>query len=293
MSRPFDFERLLSLRQPAFRDRDNLYLAEGLRAVLAALDTQATMAALFVAPDLLRHPVGQAVVRRSRRRGLPIISLQPQEYAQLCDAPDPAGIGAVLSQRWLTPDQALAARPDCWLAVEEIRSPGNLGTMIRTCEAANVPGIIVLGRPDAADPYHPGAVRASMGAVVTRSFVRLTGPEFLEWTRRGGYRVFGTDPAGARDYRTVSYRQPVVLVLGNERRGLSSEQAAVCDLNVRIPLSGRTDSLNVAVATGVLLFEVQNQRRPVPRTMAKAVYRPRRSRRAGAPRPAREGHLPD
>ena len=155
--------------------------------------------------------------------------------------------------------------PDaCWIALETIRSPGNLGTILRTCEAVGAAGLILL-RPRGAviDPHDPDVVRASLGAVLSRRLVRATPSELRGWARRSDCVVVGATPKGSHDYRAVSYRRPVVLMLGDERKGLSPRQQALCDVTVRIPMAGRGDSLNVAVAAGVLLYEVQNQRHPM------------------------------
>jgi TrmH family RNA methyltransferase len=113
----------------------------------------------------------------------------------------------------------------------------------------------------ASDPYDPASVRASMGALFSQRFVRTTAEELFAWTRRHHCLLAGTSPAGAADYRAVSYRPPTVLFMGSERKGLPPEHQARCDAVVRIPMVGSSDSLNLAVATSVMLYEIFNQRR--------------------------------
>jgi TrmH family RNA methyltransferase len=141
------------------------------------------------------------------------------------------------------------------VALVEPQDPGNVGTILRTIDAVGASGLILL--EDSVDPYHATAVRASMGVlfwhpVVTASFV-----EFVGWARNGGYHVYGTSAHAERDYREVElYRRPLILLMGSEREGLLDEQAAICEQLVRLPMTGRVTSLNLAVATGVMLYEV-------------------------------------
>jgi TrmH family RNA methyltransferase len=120
-------------------------------------------------------------------------------------------------------------------------------------------GLLLLG--DSADPYDPGAVRASMGALFALRLARATFDEFAAWKRQRACTVVGTSDAAAQDYRAVAYRPPLVLLMGSERQGLSPDQQALCDAVVSIPMVGRSDSLNLAVATGVMLYEIFNQQR--------------------------------
>ena len=135
-----------------------------------------------------------------------------------------------------------------------MQSPGNLGTILRTCEAVGAAGVILLGPQ--ADPYDPSAIRATMGALFAQRLVRATWDEFAAWKRRHGCLLVGTSPSGKIDYRAVAYTPPTVLWMGWERQGLSPEQQALCDVMARIPMAGRSDSLNLAVSTGVMLYEI-------------------------------------
>jgi RNA methyltransferase, TrmH family len=139
-----------------------------------------------------------------------------------------------------------------------VRSPGNLGTILRTCEAVGGAGAILIG--DGIDPYDPATVRATMGAVFSQRFVRTGFRELVGWKRQTGIRLVGTSPLAVKNYRAGDYRGPLILYMGSERKGMSPEHQALCDEMVRIPMVGRADSLNIAVATGVMLYEVFHQR---------------------------------
>jgi TrmH family RNA methyltransferase len=145
------------------------------------------------------------------------------------------------------------------VALSSIQSPGNLGTLLRTADAVGAAGVILLG--DGVDPYDPAAVRASMGAIFSQRFVRASTRELAAWKRRSGALLVGTSPAAPTDYQALTYPPSLVLFMGHERQGLSPEEQALCDELVRIPMVGSSDSLNLAVATSVMLYEVFNQHR--------------------------------
>jgi len=139
------------------------------------------------------------------------------------------------------------------VALDGVQYPGNLGTVLRTAEAVGAEGIVLLDRT--ADPYDPLAVRASLGALFALPLARADFADLVDWARQHGARLVGTSPRAAIDYRAARYARPLVLVLGGERSGLAPARLDACDEVVRIPMSGRGDSLNLAVAAGLLLYE--------------------------------------
>ena len=253
-------QRLRSLQTPKGRAESGCYLIEGIRHVARAIEADAPIEHLFVAPSTLASPLGQKLARRLRQSGTPCAKLAPDIYHRLSLAATPQGIGAVIRQDWLPLGAARPSRGDCWLAAEDVQSPGNLGTMIRTSEAAGAAGIILIGRT--ADPYDPTALRATMGALFTQKLVRTTAREFAAWSTSCRLTLIGSSPSAARDYREVRYRRPVVVLVGGERHGLSSELKSACSSLVRIPIArSGLDSLNVAVAAGILVYEAFYQHR--------------------------------
>jgi TrmH family RNA methyltransferase len=165
-------------------------------------------------------------------------------------------------QRWSRLDDAREPRP-LWLCVETVRSPGNLGSLLRTCAAAGASGLCATSQ--AIELHDPSVVRATMGALFRQRLVRASPEEVRRWADRNGARVVGASPEGRVDYRRLSYRAPTVLVLGGERKGLSDEQRAICDDLVHIPMQPGCDSLNLAVAGSLLVYEAWGQRHPVRR----------------------------
>jgi TrmH family RNA methyltransferase len=251
--------RIRSLLTREARERTGRYFVEGIRFLSEAVHQHAPIETLVVAPKLLTHPFGQRLIRHQRRLGVPCLEVTPEVFMSLSRAEEPQWVGVVLRQQW---ERLTAVKPSeglCWVAVETVQTPGNLGTILRTAEAVGAAGLILIG--PASDPYHPAAVRATMGALFGQRLVRTTTSELAAWKERHGCLLVGTSPKAAADYQAVQYPAPVVLCMGWERQGLSAGQKALCDVMVRIPMAGRSDSLNLAVATGVLLYEVFSQRR--------------------------------
>ena len=169
---------------------------------------------------------------------------------------NPQMVVGVFSQRTVALKDVRPAGEDVWVALDRVRDPGNLGTVIRTADAVGAKGVILVG--DTTDPFAVETVRATMGSIFAVPVVRASSDAFLEWRKGFAGLLVGTHLAGAVDYRTVSYKgRPVVLLMGNEQQGLPENLAAACDRLVRIPQAGRADSLNLAVATGVMLFELR------------------------------------
>ncbi len=163
-----------------------------------------------------------------------------------------------LRQQWIPLAGIRAAGNSLWLAVESIESPGNLGTIIRTAEAAGVSGIFVLDSES--DSYDPAAVRASMGSLFSQKLTRCPPGDFTHWAKSCGVAVVGSSPARLLDYQALRYRWPAALLIGSEKRGLFEHLAETADFTVRIPMSGGCESINDSVAAGVLLFEMSSQR---------------------------------
>jgi TrmH family RNA methyltransferase len=285
-----------TLKSRAERERTQLFFAEGLRFVIEALHASppepaghsparppAIQAALFAAPAL-EHPPTARLIGAIRRRGLPAVEVSVEQFLGVSTAETQQWLGVVCRQRW---SRLSEARPGglCWLAVERIRSAGNLGTLLRSAEAVGAAGLILLG--PTADPYDPGCVRGSMGALFSQRLVRASLPELLAWKRRHRCQLVGTSPHAACGYRAVRYRRPTVLLVGAERQGLPPEYQAACDLRVSLPMVGRADSLNVAVAASVMLYELLAQSDGSAtrhrRQLRSAPAAPSRRRPAGAP----------
>ena len=157
------------------------------------------------------------------------------------------------------PDAALEridrSKAPLWICAQALRDPGNIGTILRTGDAVGAGGLILID--DSADPFSVEAVRASMGAIFTQEVAVTRWPEFLNWLREGNGQLVGTSLQATQDYLDAEYRRPCFLLIGNEQQGLPADYEAECDLLVKIPMAGRADSLNAAMAAAVMAFAVK------------------------------------
>jgi TrmH family RNA methyltransferase len=249
--------RIRALRSRKERERSGLAFVEGIRRVVEAAGQPAAIETLVVAPDLLTSALGHDLLREQRAAGTPCLHVSAAVFGTLASRERPQGLGAVVRQRWQRLEQVARDDNRCWVALEAVQDPGNLGTILRTADAVGAAGVILLG--PATDPYDPAAIRASMGAVFTQQLVRAQPAELAQWVRRRGIGVIGASGAAPHDYRAIVYPRPLVLLMGSERQGLSAAQQALCGQIVRIPMVGHSDSLNLAVATSLVLYEIFHQ----------------------------------
>jgi TrmH family RNA methyltransferase len=256
------FLNLRSLQTHQGRSRTKLFIIEGIRHLARAVEHCAPIESIFLDPSVLSNLFGQRLARRLRQQGVPGIRLSRDLYRDLTLATEPQGIGAVLRQRWIPLEQLSATRDSLWLAVESIESPGNLGTIIRTAEAAGASGVFILN-PNC-DPHDPATIRATMGSLFSQKLVRCSVSEFKYWAKSNGVSIIASSPSGLMDYKALAYRFPAALIVGSEKQGLSEQLLETASFVVRIPMHGSCDSLNAAVAAGVLLFEIAGQQKESP-----------------------------
>jgi TrmH family RNA methyltransferase len=247
-----------ALRRRKERERAGLFYVEGIRLVGEAADVPAEVEICVVAPELLTSEFGWKTADRLVDNGATRLEVSADVFRSLSFKEGPQGIAAVVRQRWTDLEDVEPGDELCWVALDAAQDPGNMGSILRTSDAVGAAGAILIG--DATDPYDPGAVRASMGAIISQRLVRARWQELADWKRRHGVHVVGTSDSAQLDYQAAQYPRPLVLLLGSEREGLEPEGVGLCDSTVRIPMVGRSDSLNLAVAAGVMLFEIFRQR---------------------------------
>jgi TrmH family RNA methyltransferase len=252
-------KRIRALRQRKERERSGLFFIEGIRIVAEAAQMGAAIEALVTAPDLLNSSFARQLVATQQQAGVVCHEVSASVFQSLSSKEGPQGLAAVVRQQWQPLAQAQPGPGLAWVVLDRVQDPGNLGTILRTCDAVGCAGVMLLG--SSSDPYDPAALRASMGAVFAQRLVRTDMPALLAWKQQHACPLVGAAGAAARDYQAARYRSPLLLLMGSEREGLSPEQQAACDAVVSIPMVGRSDSLNLAVATGVLLYEIFNQQR--------------------------------
>lgn len=239
-----------------FRDSQNAFMAEGLKLVIDALDLGWSMRVLVFARSGLGNAAVEKAAARAVAAGATVLEVSEKVLAAITRRDNPQMVVGVFEQRLLPLAAVEPARGDVWVALDRVRDPGNLGTVIRTADAVGAKGVILIG--ETTDPFAVETVRATMGSIFAVPVVRATPDTFLQWRRHFRGLVVGTHLKGAVDYRSLDYaRQSVLLLMGNEQQGLPDALAAACDALIRIPQAGRADSLNLAVATGVALFEIR------------------------------------
>ncbi len=246
------------LLQRKHRDRERLLLADGVRLVRAAFEEGLGFELLIEAPEVLPEETKAWLGASDQLARVPRTQVSPEVLRSLSPKHWQQGVAAVLRQRWACLDDLLPSPTALAVAVKEIRQPWSIGNIIRTCEAVGGSGVILVG--NSADPYHPAAVRASLGTVFSQPLVRTTLDELARWKRRRGCLLVGTSPSAPSNYREAVYRWPLVLFAGSEQVGLSPDEESLCDLMIRIPMMGTCDSHHVVVATALVLYEVYSQR---------------------------------
>ncbi len=248
-------KRLRSLRDKKTRREEGLFLAEGLRIVAEARDSGMLPEILAFSPQGAAHPLAGEIIAAAEARGAEAIEVPPALLSKMSGKDNPQMLLGAFRQ----PQTSLAgidrSASDLWLVAQALRDPGNIGTILRTGDAVAAGGLILID--DSADPYSVEAVRASMGAIFTQKVATARWDDFLPWLRSGPGQLVGTSLQTDTDYLEADYRQPCFLLIGNESHGLPVDYEAECDLLVKMPMLGRADSLNAAIAAAVMAFHVR------------------------------------
>ena len=243
------------LSQKKHRDQSGTFLIEGLKLVIDAVERDWQIETLIYASGQMQESKLGDLAAKLRVAGTDLLEVSEKVLTSITRKDNPQTVLAVVRQKWGTAPQEALERSTVWIGLDRIRDPGNLGTIIRTADSAGVQGIILIG--ETTDPFSLEATRATMGSIFNVELVRMTLEEFINWRRSWSGLVIGTHLEGAVDYRAVDYAaDPVLLVMGNEQQGMPDELASICDRLVLIPMHGSADSLNLAIATGVMLFHM-------------------------------------
>lgn len=243
-----------SLHERKARQQSGLFLVEGVFHIGAALETKAALEFALFAPALLRGEFAQGLPQRLQAAGVETLEVSEEVMAGLSEKDNPQGILAVARQAAVALPSLMLHPSSLFLAVVTPQDPGNLGTLLRTLDAAGGDGLLLL--EGGTDPWHPHAVRAGMGAHFTKPIVQASFAAFAAWAAEGDIHVYGSSAKAEQDYCQAAYARPAALLLGSERQGLSHEQLATCEQVVSMPMRGRVTSLNLAVAAGIWLYEV-------------------------------------
>jgi len=247
-------KRLRSLRDKKRRREEGLFLAEGLRILTEARDSGRLPEIVAFSADGAKHPLAAEIIAATEAAGGDAVETTPDILSKMSGKDNPQ----MLLGAYRQPDAALEridrSAASLWIVAQALRDPGNIGTILRTGDAVGAGGLILID--DCADPFSVEAVRASMGAIFTQRVATVRWEEFLPWLRSGDGQLVGTSLKATNDYLEADYRRPCFLLVGNEQQGLPEAYEAECDLLVKIPMAGRADSLNAAIAAAVMAFAI-------------------------------------
>ena len=242
--------RALHMRKE--RDQTGLFVAEGLKTVTEGVETGHAPKILMYGQGAADHPLLQNALRATLQARGEVIEVTQDILAKVSRRDNPQAVVAVFPQVFRPLADIDPGAAPCFVALHRVRDPGNLGTIIRTADAAGCGGVILIG--ECCDPWSVEGVRATMGSIFAVPLTVATEVEFAAWRAGWPGSVVGTLLSAEIDHREAAYAKPAMVLMGNEQQGLTPEMAALCDINVKIPMRGRADSLNLSVATGVMIY---------------------------------------
>ena len=234
------------------REQSGLFVAEGLKIVTEAVELGHAPRILMYGKDAEGHPLLKRAIQATLAARGEVIEVTQDILAKVSRRDNPQAVVAVFAQVFTPLTHLDPAAAPCFVALHRVRDPGNLGTIVRTADAAGCGAVILVG--DCCDPFSVEAVRATMGSIFAVPIVKATEAEFAGWRSSWPGSVVGTLLSADVDHRQASYAKPALILMGNEQQGLTPEMAALCDVNVKIPMRGRADSLNLSVATGIMIY---------------------------------------
>jgi len=251
-------KEVVKLRQRSHRDAQDLFIVEGYRELRRALDNGRRPATLFVCEAFFLGKNEPDLIEQCRQAGAEIVPCTPPVFEKIAYRERPEGLLALLPQvhRALA-DLKLPERP-LLIVAEAIEKPGNLGTILRSADAAGATAVIVCDQ--CTDIHNPNVVRSSTGTLFSLPIVETSSAEALAWLRLNKIQILAASPHAEEDYTDVDLRPGTAIVVGAEQYGLSSLWMKAADTKIRIPMHGQADSLNVAMATTILMFEAVRQR---------------------------------
>ena len=242
--------RALHMRKE--REATGTFLAEGLKIVIDALDQGFAPRILVYGKNADPHPLLDRAIQETIKAKGEVLEVTREILEKISRKDNPQMVVAVFTQAVKSLADIDPQSNPVWVALEEVRDPGNLGTIIRTADAAGIGGVILIG--DCVDPFSVETVRATMGSIFALPVVKCTREQFLADRKRWTGSVVGTLLTATHNHRTAPYARPTLIVMGTEQSGLTPDIANACDLNVKIPMRGRADSLNLSVATGIMIY---------------------------------------
>lgn len=252
-------KRIRKLQRKKYRQREGAFYVEGIRVVLAALEQRAPVETIVYAPGLLTSDVALEALSEQERRGtIRVASVSSDVFASFSDRDNPYGLGAIVKLHLQSLWELPVGREDVFVAVHSVSDPGNLGTIVRTLDSVGAAGLILVGQ--GTDPFHPTAVKASMGALFSLPVAEVKEMEAIwRWCREHQVSTIATSAGARESFWDADYAFPALVIMGSEGEGLAAGVLEEADVAVTIPMRGTSSSLNLAVATGVVLYELRRR----------------------------------
>ena len=241
------------------RDENNVFYIEGIRIVGEALNCHWTIKEVYYSPELMEVGFATQLIQSIQNQKIKIYELGKEVFKSISIKDGPKGISAIVEKQHFPIENILNG--GIWIALDRIQDPGNLGTILRTADAIGAAGVLLID--NCTDPYDLGAIRSSMGAIFSLEIIKSTSSEIINLINRNDILTIGTSDSAQLDYRDCKYSDNMILLMGSEREGLSQPLVKICSNIVKIPMVGKSDSLNLAVATGICLYEIFNQINPI------------------------------
>ena len=251
-------KRIRSLSHRRSRDREGAFVVEGIAPVWQAVDAGADIELLVVAPDLLERSPAMAMVRDQEQVGTPVARVTAELFGRISEREGPSGLAAIVRSRLGRLADLAVTRDAVFVAAHEVANPGNVGTIIRTADALGAAGVALVG--DTTDPFSPQAVKASMGSLFAVPVVHEPGLDAVfDWAASAGVATVTTSAHAPARLPEAPLEPPLLVLFGSERTGLPAEALARGTIAVSIPMLGSASSLNLAVAAGIVLYEVRRR----------------------------------
>jgi TrmH family RNA methyltransferase len=248
-------KQVRALHQKKARSESSTFLVEGIHHVGEVIEAGWDVDVILHAPELLASKFAKELLDQASHQNLKLQPVSAQVMESIADKENPQGVLAVVRERRL---ELSGLKPfSRAVALVSPQDPGNVGTILRTMDAVNADVLFLLD--GGVDLYHPTVVRASMGTLFWLPVVKTSFSEFHDWVRKGNFQLIGTSAKADVDFRTLVPQLPWVLMLGNEQKGLSAEQTTACDVTISLPMRGKVSSLNLSVAAGVLLYQLDGR----------------------------------
>ena len=251
-------KQLRSLERKKGRNETGLFLAEGARLIEQALAQDWQVETLIVSNAGAERDYVQSLASRAASQGARLIQVPDRLAGSIARKDNPQAVIAAIKRRDLTLEDLPAQDPGLWIGLYECRDPGNLGTILRTADCAGAAGVVLI--ENCCDPYSVEAVRASMGSLFDVHLARASFDAFNTWRQSAGLNMVAASVNGQTAHTGVDFEQPSLILMGNEQAGLPPAIESQCDTLCLIPMRGGADSLNLAQATAIMLYEGWRQR---------------------------------